>query len=102
MGTPPLRKVFETALGLPQSFGALDLDQQLREFKDRALGVLGRDGFSALTDPGTQEEFLRLYLARAQIAGTASNAVASPALTLLKQAGTISPAQSLLGPFRAG
>ena len=29
MGNPPLRKVFETAFNLPQSFGTLDLDKQL-------------------------------------------------------------------------
>ena len=102
MGTPPLRKVFETALGLPQSFGALDLDQQLRDFKDRALGVLGSDGFSALADPEAREEFLRLYLARAQMAGPALNPVTSPALTLLQQAGTTRPAQSILSLVRAG
>ena len=98
MGTPPLRKVFETALGLPQSFGALDLDQQLREFKDRADGVLGGDGFSALANPETQEEFLRLYLARAQIAGmgAAASAVTSPALTLLQQASANAPTGSLV------
>lgn len=102
MGTPPLRKVFETALGLPQSLGALDLDQQLREFKDRAAGVLGGNGFSALADPATQEDFLRLYLARAQIAGAASNPVTSPSLTLLQQAGSGGPTQTLFSLMQAG
>jgi hypothetical protein len=87
MGNRPLREVFETALGLPDSFGALDIDRQLAEFKDRAGRFLGVSDFSDFTDPGKRDELLRLYLVRAQLEGSAGGArVSSPALTLLRGA----------------
>ena len=33
MGNPPLRSVFETAMGLPSSIAQIDLDQQLEQFQ---------------------------------------------------------------------
>lgn len=36
MASPALRSVFETAFRLPTSFGTLDIDQQLVEFKSRS------------------------------------------------------------------
>ncbi|MEL6649013.1 MAG: DUF1217 domain-containing protein, partial [Pseudomonadota bacterium] len=46
LGTPPLREVFERAFNLPTSFGQLDIERQLDEFKDRAERVLGVESFS--------------------------------------------------------
>ena len=87
MGNRPLREVFETALGLPDSFGALDIDRQLSEFKDRAERFLGVSDFSDFSESETQDELLRLYLVRAQLEGSAAGAsVSSPALTLLRAA----------------
>lgn len=92
MGNRPLREVFETAFGLPDSFGALDIDRQLSEFKDRAERLLGVSDFSDFSDPDKQDELLRLYLVRAQLQGSAgSTAVGSPALTLLRGASGQSP-----------
>ena len=47
MGQPPLRSLFETALGLPQDFGQADIDQQLSVFKDRASAIFGSDDYAA-------------------------------------------------------
>lgn len=49
MGEPPLREVVQTALGLPKSFGALDVDRQLVTFKVRARDV--RQPTSSPTSP---------------------------------------------------
>ncbi|PZX15068.1 uncharacterized protein DUF1217 [Palleronia aestuarii] len=86
MASPPLRKVFETALGLPQSFGTLDLDRQLTEFRDRAERVFGTSDVTDFADPDMQKEALRLFLVRGQIADGQSQmgSGASIALTLLQ------------------
>ena len=68
MGTPPLRKVFETAFGLPKSFGTLDVDQQLGILQDKAQRAFGDDGVAQFADPGKREELTRLFLARSQLA----------------------------------
>ena len=82
MGNPPLRQVFETAFGLPTSFGTLDVDRQLEVFQDKALSAFGSGDAAQFADPGKREELTRLFLARAQIAsGTIDRS--SPAGTAL-------------------
>lgn len=68
MGTPPLRQVFETAFGLPKSFGTLDVDQQLGILQDKASAAFGDASVAQFADPEAREGLTRLYLARAQIA----------------------------------
>ena len=68
MGTPPLRQVFETAFGLPKSFGTLDVDRQLEVFQDKASAVFGEKGVAQFADPEKREELTRLFLARSQLA----------------------------------
>ena len=67
MGTPPLREVFETAFGLPKSFGTLDVDQQLGILRDKARSAFGDEGVAQFANPGTREELTRLFLARSQL-----------------------------------
>jgi len=88
MALPPLRKMFETALGLPVAFGQVDIDRQLVIFKDRASSAIGKSTVSQFAEPEALEKLTNLYLARSQIAS--SNAFLSPAataLTLLRSAG---------------
>lgn len=73
MGNPPLRAAMETALGLPTSIGAVDIDQQLEAFRDKAVQVFGSDD---LRDINT-EDVIQNYLGRAQLASISN--VASPA-----------------------
>lgn len=89
MATPPLRQVFETALGLPKSFGTLDLDQQLGEFKTRARKIFGTDDIAALAAPDVTPEIVEKFLVRAQIQEISANGLsgASIALSLLQGAG---------------
>lgn len=87
MGNPPLREVFETAFGLPSSFGALDIDRQLSTLREKADRYFKDSSVSQFSDPGKREELNRLFLARAQIdAGSAALSSGSIALTLLQNA----------------
>ncbi|MFD3191737.1 DUF1217 domain-containing protein [Sedimentitalea sp. HM32M-2] len=88
MGLPPLRAMFETALGLPKAFGQIDIDQQYEIFRGKTQAVSGNNTVSQFTDPDLIAEFTNRYLVRSQIAGmNAGNSSASNALTLLQSAG---------------
>lgn len=88
MGNPPLRRVFETALGLPTSTASLDLDVQLRTFRDRATRVFGHDSVSQFADKAVQDKLTRLFLVRSEsTASGLSGSPASNALSLLQSAG---------------
>ena len=87
MGNPPLRKVFETAFNLPQSFGALDLDKQLATFKDKAQAAFGDSGIKQFSNAKKQDDLTRLFLLRADIQAFNVNIGGSQnALTLLQSA----------------
>lgn len=73
MSNPPLRAVFETALGLPSSIGQIDLDQQLGVFKEKAERMYGTADISELTEPETQDRIIRDFLARSQLNAMMSN-----------------------------
>ena len=88
MGQPPLRALFETAFNLPQAFGQVDIDQQLKTFEERSLSQFGSSDPAIFTDPEQAEELVRTYLARAQIqAGGFGQSSANIALTLLRGGG---------------
>ncbi len=87
MGQAPLRKLFETMLGLPASFGGIDLDKQLEVFKERAQSILGDDSIAQFSDPEALDKLITIYQARSQInLFAASTSSASTALTLLQSA----------------
>jgi hypothetical protein len=86
LGNAPLREVFETALGFPQSFGQLDLDRQLGEIKSRAESQLGITSLSELADPDVQDQLIRRFLVREQINSFNVQSSQSIALTLLRSA----------------
>lgn len=83
MGTPPLRKVMETALGLPSSFATLPIDNQLQEFLDRSERVFGTNDLSKLSEGETLGRLLDRYTALDGIANGGTS-VTSPALVLLR------------------
>ena len=86
MGSTPLRTIFETALGFPSSFGAIDIDQQLTAFQDRSQSVFGTDSVADFADPEMQEKLIRLYMIRSEAASFGASAAGSVALTLLQSA----------------
>lgn len=85
MGNPPLRRVFEYALGLPSSIARIDLDQQLVEFREKAVKVFGTDKLTKIADnPEAEEKLIRLFLIRSEAEAAASIGGASIALNLLQ------------------
>ncbi|MEX1234574.1 MAG: DUF1217 domain-containing protein [Roseovarius sp.] len=84
MGNPPLRQVFETALGLPSSFAQADLDTQVVEFSDRAKRQLGISDLSDLADPDIQDLVIQRFLLRDQMASFSQQSSGAVALTLLQ------------------
>ena len=91
MGNPPLRKVFETALGLPASFGRLDIDRQLEVFREKTERALGDGEIAQFAEAGKREDLIRLYLLRSEARQSPAAARASTALTLLQSAPRIGP-----------
>ncbi len=89
MANPPLREVFETALGLPQSIGSLDVDRQRELFQnatDRAFGSASMDVFK---DPENVDKLLRRFFAQEQInTGPGPLTRGMGALTLMQNAVT--------------
>ena len=81
LGTPPLRRVIEGALGLPEGIGALDLDRQLAEFQDRAKRQFGVETLSELASEDVLPRVIDAFLIRQ---GTSAAPVSSPALMLLR------------------
>lgn len=84
MGNPPLRKVFETALNLPSSFGSLPIDDQLDIFKERSASAFGTSEVSGLGAAEKQEEIVQRFLLQAQVAQGVTASSGSVALQLLQ------------------
>lgn len=84
MGTPPLRQLFEVALGLPDSFAQQDIDRQLETFKDRASSRLGINSLSDLADDELREDVIRQFLLRDQVKSFNVQSSSAVALTLLQ------------------
>nr|WP_281494114.1 DUF1217 domain-containing protein [Jannaschia sp. S6380] len=83
MGTPPLRKVMETALNLPTAFATLPIDRQLEDFTERARTIFGTDEIAELGQPAVLDPLLDRFTAMAGLADGAGVA-SSPALVLLR------------------
>jgi hypothetical protein len=85
MGDPPMRQLFEKALGLPASVGQIDIDQQLEIFKERAQSVLGSEDPAQFVDEEAREDVITKFILRNQIDGFGGGqSSTSIALTLLR------------------
>jgi hypothetical protein len=84
MGSPPLRAVFQTALGLPDSIANVDVDQQRSIFQDAAQRIFGSDQLSDIGTADAQEKLIRLFLARSEAAEFSAPSSGSTALALLQ------------------
>ncbi|SDY44027.1 Protein of unknown function [Jannaschia faecimaris] len=82
MGTPPLRKVMQTALNMPTAIGTLPIDRQLEVFQERAEAIFGTNDLTELARSDTLSRVLDRYTALDQSGGSSS--VSSPALVLLR------------------
>lgn len=85
LGSAPLRKVFEKALGLPSSIGTLDLDQQLNAFKTKASAQLGDSSIKQFTDPAKVESLVRRFLVRSEAESFAKSGGGNAALQIMQQ-----------------
>ncbi|MCC5973105.1 MAG: DUF1217 domain-containing protein [Rubellimicrobium sp.] len=87
MGNPPLRRVFEGALGLPPGIGSIDVDRQLTIFQERARATFGTDNLTDFNDEALRERLIRLFLVRAEIDLGLQMTSGSVALQLLRSMG---------------
>ena len=84
MGTPPVRRVFETALGIPAAASGIDVDRQLEIFKDKAQRIYGSSNPDDILEIGS-ERIIRDFLLRSEVANLSLTAVrGSVALSLLQ------------------
>ena len=84
IGSPTMSAVFQTALGLPSSVGALDLDQQVRIYADRAERFYGSADPANLAASDRLEKLTREFLLRSQLNLDAPISSGNAALTLLQ------------------
>lgn len=86
LGSEPLRRLFQTAFGLPTAFASIDLDQQLATMKDRADRYLGSGEVAQFAEPERVDELIKLFLLRGQAQEVTSLSGGAVALTLLQNA----------------
>lgn len=85
MGNPPLKKVFETIFRLPSSFGKLDLERQLEEFKTRAKAMFGTSDLSTFQHAENVNKLTEKFILQTQVNSIQVNlSSSSVALSLLQ------------------
>lgn len=85
LGSRPLRAVFQTAFGLPESFAGLALDRQVSTLRDRTARAFGDGGIAQFDDPDRTEALIRRFLLRADASDPAGSSPYSAALAILRQ-----------------
>lgn len=85
LGTPSLRKVFESAFQLPTGFGQIDLDRQVDILKDRTRRTFGEGGLAQFTDPEKMNGLIRRFFVGEQLQEIQAFRGPSAALTLLME-----------------
>lgn len=86
LGNPPLRELFQTALGLPASFASIDLDQQVSVLKKRVDAAFGSATVTQFSDPARMEALTRRFLLQADAKSLATTtSPAAVALQLLRR-----------------
>ena len=82
VGAPPVRAVFEKALGFPDSFDALDIDQQVSMFRARSEAVFGVAEISEFAMPETRDALRDRFLLMSQITGGGPRVATDPVVSL--------------------
>ena len=83
LGTPSLRRVFETAYGLPKAFGTQDIDRQAEVLRRQTERAFGSDSLSQFTDPQVMNQLIRRFFVGEQMSQIAQASTQSSALSLL-------------------
>jgi hypothetical protein len=85
MGNEPLRQVIEGALGLPDSFSQIDLDQQLGVLMDKSTQKLGLAGLDDLRKPEVLNNLIERFILQTETRNVPIANGAPIALTLLQR-----------------
>ncbi|MFN3575422.1 MAG: DUF1217 domain-containing protein [Tabrizicola sp.] len=86
LGNPPLREMMQTALGLPKSFAAIDIDQQVSAIQAKTEAAFGSPSLSQFKDPARLEALVRRFMLRSEVQDqTAAMSPAATALSLLRR-----------------
>lgn len=102
MGSEPLRRVFETAFGLPSGFVSLDLDRQLSVLRDKMQALTGDSEPGQFTDADRLDSLLRRFLVRAEASsGYSLTTPGAGALQLLQAGAARATPASLLAVLYA-
>lgn len=81
LGNAPLREMMQTALGLPKSFSAIDIDQQVSVLRAKTDAAFGTPELSQFRDPVKMEALVRRFLLQSEMQG--QSGASSPAATAL-------------------
>jgi hypothetical protein len=88
MATPPLREVLQTALGFPQEFSNLDIDEQYKRFQDKAEATFGSNVVSELSGMPVSDAIIQRFLVVRQSSQISAASSFETALVLLAGLGT--------------
>ena len=84
LGKLPVRSVLDKAFGLPPQFAQIDIDDQVKTYKQRAQDVLGSDSPDVFTDPEKVDLIVRRFIALTEAeSGPSALTPGAGALTLL-------------------
>lgn len=83
MASPALRSVFESAFRLPASFGNIDIDAQLTEFKARSVQFFDTSDVADYAQPDVLDQLRQTYLLQQNSTVGASTSSAGLASALL-------------------
>jgi hypothetical protein len=82
IGSPPVRAVFEKALGFPRDFAALDIDRQLAMFRARSEDLFGVSEIADFAEPALRDALRDRFLLMSEINGGGARTAAAPAVSL--------------------
>lgn len=86
LGNPPLREMVQTAFGLPKSFAAIDLEQQVTTLRTKTEAAFGSPDLAQFKDPTKLDALVRRFVLRSEMQDQgASPSPAATALTLLRR-----------------
>lgn len=86
LGNPPLREMIQTAFGLPKSFAAIDLEQQVTTLRTKTEAAFGSPDLAQFKDPTKLDALVRRFVLRSKMQDQgAATSPAATALTLLRR-----------------
>ena len=86
LATPPLREVMQSALGFPNTFAQLDIDDQHSRIRAKAEHVFGTSDLNELSSEKMAEEIVRRFFVIREVSTISANSPLQTALLLLTAA----------------